>query len=324
MQLYRPMYFCGGKISERFSVSRTKDRTRARGEFPRLNISAETRAAFNELLVQAPKLGLDPERVEAAGLPGLRALLALKQAAESSSDRKRDVYLTQLQGTLRLLQYRKHPERVRQLQARAMALQGRGGDTEVAHVTVGEIVLPRALQTRAVLEALGQAAGAAGIPLAHLRVGSRRNSINPHTGQPEFFETPSDQNYCQLPDGRIVPYSDLGLGYAKVQEGGVGSNLGAGVGAGHAGANANWPTEEKPGGLAGGGKSGPYTSTLSRVLRNITDSARFTPLRPLTGTASVGGSIAKAFPVIGGGLMLLDYLKAKDDFENAPICKPVA
>ena len=52
-------------------------------------------------------------------------------------------------AALRLLQYRKHPELVQQLQARAMALQGRGGDTEVAHVTVGEIVLPRALQTRA-------------------------------------------------------------------------------------------------------------------------------------------------------------------------------
>ncbi len=169
-------------------MSTTKNRTSARGEFPRLKISSETRTAFNELLAEAPKLGLDPDRVEAAGLPGLRALLALKQAAESRSDKKRDAHLGQLQGTLRLLQYRKHPELVQQLQARAMALQGRGGDTEVAHVTVGEIVLPKALQTRAVIEALGRAAGEAGIPLNRLRVGSGRNAVNPHTGLPEFAD----------------------------------------------------------------------------------------------------------------------------------------
>ncbi len=169
-----------------------KTTSRARGEFPRLKISPETRAAFNGLLGEAPKLGLDPERVEAAGLPGLRALLALKQAAESRAGKMRDAHLDQLQSTLRLLQYRKHPELVQQLQARAMALQGRGGDTEIAHVTVGEIVLPKALQTRAVIEALGQAAGNAGIPLNRLRVGSGRNAVNPHTGQPEFFN-PSDE-----------------------------------------------------------------------------------------------------------------------------------
>ena len=301
-----------------------KATSRARGEFPRLKLSPETRAAFNGLLGEAPKLGLDPECVEAAGLPGLRALLALKQAAESRAGKKRDAHLDQLQNTLQLLQYRKHPELVQQLQARAMALQGRGGDTEVAHVTVGEIVLPKALQTRAVIEALGRAAGEAGISLAHLRVGSGRNSINPHTGQPEFFDASSDQGYCQLPDGRIVPSSDLGFGYAAVVDGGVGSDLGAGVGAGHAGANSNWPTEEKPGGLAGGGKSGPYTSALSRTLRNMTDSARFRPLGPFAGNVSVGRSIAEAFPVIGGGLMLLDYLKTMNDLENAPICKPTA
>lgn len=305
-------------------MTKATSRARARGEFPRLKLSAETRAAFNELLSEAPRLGLDPERVEAAGLPGLRALLALKQAAESGSAKKRDTHLAQLQGTLRLLQYRKHPELVQQLQARAMALQGRGGDTEVAHVSVGEIVLPSALQTRAVIEALSRAAGDAGIPLNRLRVGSGRNSINPQTGQPEFSETSAAQNYCQLPDGRIVPYSDLGFGYVQVQDGGANSDLGGGVGVGHAGANSNWSTEEKPGGLAGGGKTGPHTSALSRTLRNMTDSARFRPLGPLAGNVSVGRSIAEAFPVIGSGLMLLDYLKTRDDFENAPICKPTA
>ena len=54
---------------------------------------------------------------------------------------------------------------------------------------MGEIVLPKALQTRAVIEALGRAAGEAGIPLSHLRVGSGGNSVNPQTGLPEFADS---------------------------------------------------------------------------------------------------------------------------------------
>ena len=79
---------------------------------------------------------------------------------------------------------REHQKR----QAEKLAAQGRGGDTEIAHVTPGEIVLPDALQTPAVLDAIRQAAVDANIPLERLRVGSALNSINPQTGQPEFFD----------------------------------------------------------------------------------------------------------------------------------------
>jgi hypothetical protein len=159
-------------------------------DLSRLKLSSNTRATFNALLAEAPKLGLDSEAIVGAGLPGLRALLALKQAAESTSDAKRDEYLAQLQDTLRVLQYRKHPDLVRRLQTRAMALQGRCGDTEVAHVTRGEIVLPTALQTPALLDALRQAAAAAKIPVNRLRVGSGANSLNPRTGVAEFAASP--------------------------------------------------------------------------------------------------------------------------------------
>ena len=79
----------------------------------------------------------------------------------------------------------KHRRQIRK--ARELAAQGRGGDTEIAHVTPGEIVLPQPLQTPAVLDALREAAMRANIPLEQLRVGSGHNSINPQTGQPEFF-----------------------------------------------------------------------------------------------------------------------------------------
>ena len=71
-------------------------------------------------------------------------------------------------------------------QARDLAAQGRGSDTEVAQVARGEIVLPRGLQTPTVLDALRRAAAAANIPLNRLRVGSASNSINPKTGMAEF------------------------------------------------------------------------------------------------------------------------------------------
>jgi hypothetical protein len=82
---------------------------------------------------------------------------------------------------------KRRDERRRQIrQARELAAQGRGNDTEVAHVALGEIVLPKVLQTSNVLNAIRQAAQDANIPFDQLRIGSASNSINPETGMPEF------------------------------------------------------------------------------------------------------------------------------------------
>ena len=64
-------------------------------------------------------------------------------------------------------------------QARNLARKGRDGDSEIAHVTPGEIVIPQALQTPEVMDALAWAASSAGLNLDRLRVGTRANSINP-------------------------------------------------------------------------------------------------------------------------------------------------
>lgn len=77
--------------------------------------------------------------------------------------------------------------------ARELAAQGRGGDTEVAHVAIGEIVLPKVLQTANVLSAIRQAAHDANISFDRLRIGSTSNSINPETGMPEFAGFDPDQ-----------------------------------------------------------------------------------------------------------------------------------
>jgi len=99
--------------------------------------------------------------------------------------------------------------------AETLADQGRGDDTEIAHVTPGELVIPQALQNPEVLAALRRAAAAHNIPLERLTVGNARNSINPETGAAEFdpniyrydgpdmeeivVTTPREQGLVQLP-----------------------------------------------------------------------------------------------------------------------------
>lgn len=297
--------------------------------FPAWTLSQQSRDRMTDLLKEAAELGLDPDAVANGGLTGLQAFLTLKRARDSGEGTQRAQLITRVQGIVRGLDPEAHGDLLQQIQGRILALQGRNGDTEIAHVTPGEIVLPKALQTPHVLGALRQAAANANIPLEQLRVGHAQNSVNPHTNQPEFSSGPStskpdDARYCELPDGRMVPYNDVGFGYAAVPEGGVATDAGASVGLGHAVAGVNWPNESKDGGLAAGGKSGKVTSSASRILRAATNSAKFAPLRPVTGTASVGGSLARTLPVIGSGMILMDYLRTKDALTEAPICKPIA
>jgi len=56
----------------------------------------------------------------------------------------------------------------------------------IAHVALGELVIPRVLQSPEVIDALQRAAAENNIPLEMLRVGNAANRINPNTGQPEF------------------------------------------------------------------------------------------------------------------------------------------
>jgi hypothetical protein len=83
----------------------------------------------------------------------------------------------------------------------------------------------------------------------------------------------------------------------------------AGVGIGVTANGIAAPTVPKRGGIAGGGKSGDVTSPASRAGRNLMGGARIKALQPMTGTASVGGSIGRAIPVLGTGLMLLDFFR---------------
>jgi hypothetical protein len=93
----------------------------------------------------------------------------------------------------RTQQSRKVRQSVQQA-AQSLAALGRGEDRQIAHVTRGEAIVPRQLQTPEVLTALRNAARAEGVNLASLFVGDPANSINPQTGRPEFAYRPEVQS----------------------------------------------------------------------------------------------------------------------------------
>ena len=70
-----------------------------------------------------------------------------------------------------------------------MANMGRYGDSQMAHVAPGEMVVPRQIMQNRPEVAQGIAAAFAdeGVDPRRYTVGSPNNSINPNTGQPEFF-----------------------------------------------------------------------------------------------------------------------------------------
>lgn len=65
---------------------------------------------------------------------------------------------------------------------------GRATDTTLAHLTLGEVVIPREIvEDPEVMAALQQIFQAYGADMAEFTVGDPANKINPETGYPEFF-----------------------------------------------------------------------------------------------------------------------------------------
>jgi len=120
--------------------------------------------------------------------PDMSIRSLLQKARDAGDGALRGQYLLEAQKEIAKLDPGRHAKLISQLQGEVMALQGRGGDTRLAHVTPGEVVIPERLQTPELLAALHAAAQAQGIDPGRLIVGSRRNSINPKTGQAEFYD----------------------------------------------------------------------------------------------------------------------------------------
>ena len=134
----------------------------------------------------AVMIGVPPELAEPAGERAVAAMMALKQARDAGGGAVRGQHLHHAQQHIAALDPARHGTLVQHLNARVLALQGRGGDTRIAHVTPGEVVVPNRVQTPGFMKALHALARAHGIDPAQLRVASGRNRINPNTGEMEF------------------------------------------------------------------------------------------------------------------------------------------
>jgi hypothetical protein len=120
-----------------------------------------------------------------------------------------------------------------------MAEAGRGTDNVMAHMSLGEVVIPRAfLDDPQVMQALQMIFQAAGADINEFTVGHEANKINPETGYPEF----GFKKFFK----KIAPYAGLALALVPGLQG-VGLGLGTALGATGAGASA------LGGGLIGGG-----------------------------------------------------------------------
>jgi hypothetical protein len=149
---------------------------------------------------------------ETPDTPATRAAAALNLARDAGDGGLRQQYLQEAQSLIAQIDPRREGRTVQRLQAQVLALQGRGGDSSIAHLTPGEIVVPLSVLTPDLRRKLAQAAREAGIDPLTLIVGGERNAINPRTGQMEFAsgfrEYPSLTDASVpwwAPNSRVVP-----------------------------------------------------------------------------------------------------------------------
>lgn len=72
--------------------------------------------------------------------------------------------------------------------AELIAALGRNGDTKVAHVTPGELIIPEKMLDGDLLDMIADAFETSGRDISRFTVGENGNSTNPFTGFKEFFD----------------------------------------------------------------------------------------------------------------------------------------
>lgn len=108
------------------------------------------------------------------------------------------------------------------MQQDPQAEAGRGTDNVMAHMSLGEIVIPRAMQDDPrVMEFLQQAFEAMGADINEFTVGHQANKINPETGYPEFGFGSFLKKAFKIAAPIALSYFAPGIGSA------LGSTLGA-------------------------------------------------------------------------------------------------
>lgn len=179
---------------------------------------------------------------------------------------------------------------------------GRGTDTVLAHLSLGEVVIPRAfLDDPQVMEMLQMLFQQNGVDLAEFTVGDPANKINPETGYPEFFKL---KKLFKAAAPLALSYFAPGIGTA------LGSSL---LGAGAVGASTlgNALIGGGIGALTGGGLKGALAGAaggaLGSNLGSLPGSALSSAQGPTQGSGILG-PIGKATGLSSGNIPSLGGL----------------
>ncbi|MBL8630723.1 MAG: hypothetical protein JNM81_13890, partial [Rhodospirillaceae bacterium] len=113
-------------------------------------------------MMAAKDVGIDPY-LAAEGGEDARSILAALRRAKTAKGADKVKHIAAAQTELRKLDPQQHGKLINALQAKVLALQGRGGDTAVAHLEPGEMVVPRAVLTPQLAQLIAAEAARRGI-----------------------------------------------------------------------------------------------------------------------------------------------------------------
>ena len=201
-----------------------------------------------------------------------------------------------------------------------MEESGRGTDTVMGHLSLGEVVIPRAfLDDPQVMQALKNVFDSTGTNMAEFTVGDKSNKINPETGQPEFF-LKGLKSILKSPVAQIgipIAASVLAPGIGTALSGGLGLGLGAAgstaLGAGALGTGLGLASGKNigqslksgaiSGGLSYGGSmlaDGVGDTALGRAFSDVKAGVADTALG--RGLSDIGKSASGVFDSVGSGI----------------------
>lgn len=183
---------------------------------------------------------------------------------------------------------------------------GRATDTVLAHMTLGEVVIPREImedeEAQQMISAVFQAFGA---DIREFTVGDPSNKINPETGYPEFFFKKLKKIFKKIaPIASIaLPFIFPGFGAALGGALGLTGTAASAAGSGLIGAGLGGISGGAKGALlggVGGGVAGGLGNVAGSTLASTTGNAA---MQGATQGSGVLGAITRNVPSLGSSLV---------------------
>ena len=209
------------------------------------------------------------------------------------------------------------------LMPKRMADMGRRGDTEIGHLTPGEVVVPDAVLSQGdIRQRLEQAFGGAGMRFGRYEVGGMDDSRNPETGMREYFgqgEGVGGSGNDGAPGG-AGPGDNSGGGSSGGDGGGPGGGYGPGSESpseGFSGPGGLGDSPSRGGPSAGGGPEGgnTFNSFLSDLFTPTPTNPGILGAIPGTGMLT-NPAVADAFSRVSNAVFGVDPGPVGSSFDH--------